>query len=69
MARRKKNNKNKQAPYLSESAMTKVAEGLVALVMGMITGQEMETDNKEKHINGKHRDSDKCCSEKHTTNI
>ena len=69
MARRKKSNKPKEAPYLNEHAMTKVAEGLVELVMGMITGKELETDNKEKHIDGKHTNSCSRCNDEHKTDI
>jgi len=69
MARRKTSIKTKDAPYLSETAMTKMAEGLVQLVMGMITGKELQTDNKETYTDGKHTNSCPHCEDEHTTDI
>tara|TARA_Y100000310_G_C20388375_1_gene671555 strand:+ start:217 stop:408 length:192 start_codon:yes stop_codon:yes gene_type:complete len=61
MARRKKSKTD--APYLSQPAMQKMAEGLFELVMGMVAGKEITTDNnKEKHgklNNCAHTDTDK----------
>lgn len=68
MARRKNKNKTKEAPYLSETAMTKMAEGLVELVMGMISGKELTTDNKEK-TNEQNQDNCPRCDEEHQTGI
>ena len=49
MTKRKKKSKT-DAPYLSQPAMQKMAEGLFELVMGMVAGKEITTDNnKERH--------------------
>ena len=66
MPRRKKKAKpvKPSKPYLSQPAMQKMAEGLFELVMGMVAGKDIITDNntKEQHEklnNRTHTDTNK----------
>jgi hypothetical protein len=58
MARRKKS--KTEVPYLSQPAMQKMAEGLFELVMGMVAGKEITTDNNTDNNKEKHGKFNKC---------
>jgi predicted ribosome-associated RNA-binding protein Tma20 len=57
MARKNKCNKPAPQVYIDKEAVQKVVEGLTQLLLGVITGNDNLTTNKEIDINDKSNDS------------